>query len=88
LHGAAAPGRLRSVFNYLIPSHPATAMPPKGNQRPADGNFPIKPAKHLLLRAVTSQTAAAGAARRLAAMKPAASAANHARHHVSRAAQS
>ncbi len=89
MHGAAASGRLRSFFSpHPSPAHPATAMPSKSKPRAADGMFPINPTKHLLLREVTSQTAAAGAARRLPAMKPVANAANHARHHVPRAAQS
>jgi hypothetical protein len=67
-------------------------MHPKIKNRPATGKnqVPITTVKPLLLHEVTNQNASAAAASRhgLAAKKSVAGTANHARHHVSRSAQS
>ena len=65
-------------------------MPPKIKSRPAGETAPGSTLKPLVLHDVTDQTVSAKAASRrpMVATQPAAGTANHARHHVSRHAQS
>ena len=65
-------------------------MHPKIKNRPAGQKASAGPVKPLVLHYVTNPSASANAAsrRRMIATQPASGTANHARHHVSKSAQS